>query len=361
MPYVRPHKDGFRAEVEVKGVRKSRSGFRTRRAAEIWGIKQEEEIARGGASGMTFGEAARRWLDLHLTKLSNAGHKRNVEQSLRDYVLPALDARPLREIKRRELVAIVQAVSASSKLETAGRVAQRIRAVFDHAVDLGEIETHPANGLSRVIAAKQVTHMAAVSPSEAGDLLRAIASYPEPVTRLGLLLLAHTFVRTNELVGARWGELVEGGKVWVVPPERVKKTKGLSNRLPHVVPLSTQAQALLDELRTYTGESEFLLQSPAVANSSISSNTMLFALYRLGYKGRMTGHGFRALASTVLNESGKWSRDAIERQLQHQETDQVRAAYHRAEHLEERQKMMQWWSEWLSAAQQSTNTGCRCA
>jgi integrase len=339
------HGDGWRAHVYVKGSRDSKT-FRTKREAERWAIKREEELA-GGGTEITFGEAAERWLAWRLPQLTNADNQRGIEQSIRDYVLPDLANRKLSEIRRRELVAIVTQVAKKGRVETAHRVGQRIRAIFDHAVDHGDIELHPAAGLSRVLPTTEVKHIAAVSPAEMPALMRDINGYPEPVTRAGLLLLAHTFVRTTELIGARWAEFQTD--VWVVPEERMKL------RLPHVVPLSSRVRSILDGLRAMTDESPFVLASSINPMQSISKNTLLFALYRLGYRGRMTGHGFRSLASTILNESGKWSRDAIERQLAHKETDRVREAYHRAEYLEERRRMVEWYSAHLAASASSTH------
>lgn len=342
--YVR-HRDGWRAHIYVQGDRESQI-FRTRREAESWAVRREAEL-RNGASVVTFGEAAQRWLDWKLPRLTNADNQRAVEQSIRDHVLPDLAHRKLSEITRKDLVAVVKALADRGSVETAHRVGQRIRAVFDHAIDHGDIESHPAERLSRVLPKTQTTHMAAVKPAELPALLRAIDGYPEPPTRLGLLLLAHVFVRSSELIGARWEEICDP-ETWVIPEERMKR------RLPHVVPLSLQTRAILDDLRKMNADSPFILASPFYRESSISKNTLLFALYRLGYRGRMTSHGFRSVASTVLNESGKWSRDAIERQLAHRETDRVREAYHRAEYLEERRRMMDWWSAHLAANASST-------
>ncbi len=191
--------------------------------------------------------------------------------------------------------------------------------------------------------------MPAVTPAELPALMRAIDRYPEPVTRLGLLLLAHTFTRTSELIGAQWSE-IRDPETWVIPEERMKR------RIPHVVPLSGRVCAILDELRAMTEEeSPYILASSQNPRCSISNNTLLFALYRLGYKGRMTGHGFRAVASTVLNESKRWGKDAIERQLAHRETDEVREAYHRAQYLDERRRMMAWWSDYLDESRSRTH------
>lgn len=341
--YVR-HGDGWRAHIHVRGTRESKT-FRTRREAESWAVRRERELGEGGAA-ITFGEAAERWLAWKLPQLTNAENQRAVEQSIRDYVLPELAHRKLSEIRRRDLVKVVRDLSDRGTVETAHRVGQRIRSIYDHAVDHGDIESHPAAGLSRVLPRAKEEHIVAVLPEEMPALLRDVSGYPEPVTRAGLLLMAHTFVRTSELIGARWGEFQDD--TWVIPEERMKR------RLPHVVPLSTHVRSLLEELRPVTDESPYVLASPFHPAASISKNTLLFALYRLGYRGRMTGHGFRSVASTVLNESGKWSRDAIERQLAHRETDRVREAYHRAEYLDERRRMMEWYSSHLAASASST-------
>jgi integrase len=341
--YVR-HRDGWRAHVYVKGTRESKT-FRTRREAEAWAVRRERELGEG-TSLLTFAEAAERWLAWKLPRLTNAENQRTIEQSIRDHVLPSIGHRKLTELKRRDLVQVVNDIAAQGKVETAHRVGQRICGIFDHAIDHGDIEAHPAAGLSRVLPQNEHRHMASVEVEELPQLMRDIQGYPEPVTRLGLQLLAHTFVRTTELIGARWQEFQ--ADTWVIPEERMKR------RIPHVVPLSTHVLSILEELRPMTDESPFVLASPRQPTAPISNNTMLFALYRLGYRKRMTGHGFRSLASTILNESGQWRRDAVERQLAHKETDEVREAYHRAQYLEERRRMMQWWSAHLADSASST-------
>jgi len=290
----------------------------------------------------TFREVARLWLIKHLPSLSNPKHRGQVEATLERFAYPALGARPIGEIRRADLVAVVQAVG--DRVETAHRVAGRITAVFGHAIDAGILESHPASNLTRVLEPRRVKKpMASIPPEEAGALLRAIDTYPDLVTRLGLLLAAHTFVRVGELLGMRWDELREDGALWVIHESRMKA------RLPHVVPLSTQARAILERLRE-VNPGPLVLESPAHPGHPLSENTLLFALYRLGYRSRMTVHGFRALASTVLNERSGFPHDVIERQLAHRETDAVRAAYNRAQYLDQRRELMQWWGEWLERA-----------
>ena len=345
MPSITRYRDGWRAHVYVGGKRESKT-FRTRREADAWAARRQDELA-GPGTGITFGQAAERWLSQKLPELASAEDQRTVEQSIRRHVLPALAHLKLAEVTRRHLVDTVLEVAKAGKIETAHRAGQRIRQIFDSAVDHGDIETHPAANLSRVLPAKKPRRMPAIKPAELPALLEAISGYSEPVTRAGLLLLAHTGVRTAELIGGQWSELADP-ETWVIPGPRMKM------RLPHVVPLSRQVRAILEDLRALGNGSDYFLASEVNPMCGLSDNTLLYALYRLGYQGRMTCHGFRAVASTALNESGLWHRDAVERQLAHGETDEVRAAYHRADYLEERRRMMQWWSDHLESLAAST-------
>jgi integrase len=211
-------------------------------------------------------------------------------------------------------------------------------------VATGRCERDPSGDLRGALTPHKRRNQAAVTAEELPDLLRKIAGYTEigdKLTALALRLLALTFVRTGELVGATWDEIDLDGGTWIVPAARMK----MGNE--HVVPLSRQAVEVLAGLRAIGGGSKYVFpgRNP---DKPISNNTMLFALYRLGYKHKMTGHGFRAVASTMLNEAG-FRPDVIERQLAHVERNTVRAAYHRAEYLPERQTMMQQWADMLDA------------
>jgi integrase len=343
----------WRANFAANGKQQTRTYGRWP-AMTLGDARKAHQGARDGpqeATAPKFEAVAREWLRKTLPALSNAKHKIQVENTLERFAFKMIGKLPLDRITRAELVKVVQAVQdEGDRVETAHRVAGRIAAVFDYAQDAGYIQAHPASHLSRVLIARSVKKpMASIQPERAGELLRQIDAYPDLVTRLGLQLLAHTFVRVNELLGMQWGELAEDGAVWVVPASRVKG-KGAS-KLPHVVPLSAQAQSVLAQLREINGDVALVLDSPANPGHPLSENTFLFALYRMGYKGVMTAHGFRALASTVLNEQSGFAHDVIERQLAHKESDAVRAAYNRAEYLPQRRKLMAWWSEWLQAAE----------
>lgn len=307
------------------------------RQAHVQAQEQESEIVMP-----TFEQVAREWLKSKLPTLSNAKHRQQVESTLERFVLPEIGTLPIDQIKRAKLARIVQAVQKGGRVETAHRVAGRVTAVFDYAQDIGLIESHGATGLVRVLQPRKVRKpMASIPPDDAGQLFVDIDDYDEIITRLGLKLLALTFVRVGELRGMRWDELREDGAIWVIPEARMK------SRLPHVVPLCKQAREILKELRMYTGDSDLVLDSPMKPGHALSENTFLFALYRLGYRGRMTAHGFRALASTVLNERSAFDHDVIEKQLAHREVDAVRAAYNRAQYLDQRRLMMQWWADWI--------------
>lgn len=337
--------EGWRAYLHVNGVRDTKL-CRTQREARAWAAAREAEL-RAGSANLTLEQAAERWLKMKLPSLDSAANQRTVEQSIRAYVLPRLGTRRLDEITRRDLVDLVLAVSETGHVETAQRVGQRLREIFDHAVDHGDIQTHPAAGLARVLPKRRKGNMPALAPAEVPDLMEAIECYSEPVTRAGLLLLAHCFTRTSELLAARWQE-IRDPETWVIPAERMKGQK--DRRLPHVVPLSKQVRAILADLKAFGSDPlGHILPSPVNPMCGLSNNTLLYALYRLGYRGRMTGHGFRAVASTILNESGLWRRDVVERQLAHGEVDEVREAYNRAQYLDERRLMMSWWSDHLES------------
>lgn len=344
----------WRANFKEAGKQKTRTYGRWPDVT-LAAAREAHQKARSGAQEPaaaagtpTFKAVAKDWLLIHLPSLSNPKHKAQVEGTLVEYAFPLIGALPIGEIHRPQLVAVLKQPKLAGKVETAHRVAGRVTAVFDYAEDAGIIEEHSAANLTRVLPSRRVKDpMACVPWQEAGALLRAIDTYPDEVTRLGLLLTAHTFPRVSEVLGFRDDELREDGAIWVVPAQRVKGKA--EAKLPHVIPLSTQARAIVKTLLAMTG-SDLVLESPARPGHPLSENTLLFALYRLGYKGRMTVHGFRALASTVLNEQSKFKKDVIERQLAHKETDAVRAAYNRAEYLPERIKLMQWWSDWLDRA-----------
>lgn len=271
-------------------------------------------------------------------------HASDVERRLRGNIFPILGARPIGQIEAPELLMAIRKIESRGSYDLAHRVLQVCGQIFRYGIATGRCTRNLSADLRGALTPHVKKHQAAVRTEELPALLKAIADYDtlgDRQTRIALQLLALTFVRTNELIGAVWTEFNLEEKVWVIPAERMKM------RAEHIVPLSTQTLALLEELKPLAGTSRYLLPGRNAAKP-ISNNTMLFALYRLGYKGRMSGHGFRAVASTALNESG-FRPDVIERQLAHCERNAVRGAYNRAEYLPERKRMLQWWADYVDS------------
>jgi integrase len=217
--------------------------------------------------------------------------------------------------------------------------------VFRYAIAHGLATRNPATDIKPgdVLASRQKQNLARIESRELPGLLRHIEAYRgASITRLAMKLMAMTFVRTTELIGARWEEFDLTSGRWDIPAERMKM------KMPHIVPLSAQAVNLLKTLHLITGHSALLFPGERDHEKSMSNNTILKALERMGYKGRMTGHGFRGVASTLLHEMG-YDHAHIELQLAHQERDQVSAAYNHATYLKQRSKLMQDWSDYLDS------------
>jgi integrase len=235
-------------------------------------------------------------------------------------------------------------MEAKGNNESAMRMRSAAGQVFRYAIALGIAENDPTYGLKDALTKAPVRHRSALTdPEQVGALMRAIWGFDgQPTTRLALQLLAMTALRPGELRMAEWEEIDTESSIWTVPAHRAKM------RRPHMVPLSDQALGALQELRELTGWGQFLFPSIRSSKRCMSENTLNAALRRMGYSGdEMTAHGFRATFSTLANESGLWHVDAIERALAHVERNEVRKAYARGEHWEERVRLAAWWSTFL--------------
>jgi len=273
-------------------------------------------------------------------------HASDVKRRLESNIFPTLGKRPIDQINALELLETIRKIEARGAYDLAHRVLQVCGQVFRYGIATGRCTRNLSTDLRGALTPHVMQHQSAVRPEELPDLMRAIAKYDETgdkQTRLALQLLAQTFVRTNELIGAEWTEFDLDNALWIIPAGRMKM------KTEHVVPLARQALAILAELKEISGGSRFVFPGRN-RDKPISNNTMLFALYRMGYKGKMTGHGFRAVASTILNETG-FKPDVIERQLAHCERNEVRGAYNRAEYLPERIRMMQHWADYLDSVE----------
>lgn len=251
---------------------------------------------------------------------------------------------PIADIEPADVLAAVRKIEVRGRLESARRTLQLASAVFRYAVSTARLKSDPTRDLRGALTAPMVTHYGAITEAKGvGELLRAIDDYDgSGITKLALQIAPHVFVRPGELRHADWAEIDLDNAVWIIPASKMKMRK------PHHVPLSRQVVALLREVHAATGPTGYVFPSIRTKVRPLSENTLNAGLRRLGYTSeQMTSHGFRATASTLLNESGQWSPDAIERALAHGHSDKVRGAYHRGEHWEERVQMAQWWSDRL--------------
>lgn len=312
--------------------------------------RKAAKAAPAGAAATTFEAVARRWW----AEWASNKNERHAGYALRRLELdafPVIGARQVAELTAPQLVAMAKRIEARGAGELARRLLATCGQVLRWAVAHGLAERNAGADVKPgdVLKPRDVENHARIGAAELPELLRKVAAYEgSAATRFALQLLALTFVRTQELTGARWGEFDLQAGEWRIPAERMKR------RRLHVVPLSRQAVELLETWRTARGEDrtgpqDLLFPGERDHAQPMSSNTMLFALYRMGYRGRMTGHGFRGLASTVLNEMGHRA-DVIEAQLAHVEGNKVRAAYNHAQYLPERHELMQAWADYMEAA-----------
>ena len=302
------------------------------------------------AAANSFEDTAREWYAKRIHKWAPS-HVKDVLRRLEGNVFPYIGMYPISQIEAPQLLNMIRIIEQRGSYDLAHRVLGVCGQVFRYGVSTGRCTRDPSGDLRGALTPHKKKNQAAVKPEELPELLKAIATYEsigDRQTQLALQLLALTFVRTNELIGALWDEIDTENALWIIPATRMKMRNG------HVVPLTQKTLSILDTLKSIAGNSRYLLpgRNP---NKPISNNTLLFALYRLGYKGKMTGHGFRAVASTALNESGLFSPDAIERQLAHGERNEVRGAYNRAEYLTERKRIMMWWSNHIEALEKGAD------
>jgi integrase len=300
--------------------------------------RQAEKISRSD----TFEAIAREWLALQERRLSPATYSK-AQWTFETLLFPRLGDRPISAIKAPELLAALRKIEARGTYETAHRAKQRSGQIFRYAIATGRAEHDVSADLRGALAPVVTKNRAALTdPVQVGELLRAIEGYRgAPTTGYALKLASRTFVRPGELRYAEWPEIDLDKAEWRIPAARMKMDE------LHIVPLARQVVEWLRELHAITGRGAFLFPSLQTKLRPISENTVNVALRRLGYtRDEMTGHGFRAMASTLLNEKG-WHPDVIELQLAHAERNKVRAAYNRAQRLAERRKMMQEWADYL--------------
>ena len=297
----------------------------------------------------TFESVAKKWHE-HWKIGKSPRHADSVWRRLQSDVFPRLGQRPITEIEAIDVVKLVRAISDRGVTDLAKRALQVVHQIFRYAIPHKYATRNPAADFKPgdVLPSTETQNFARIDEKELPDLLKRIEVYQgTPSTRLAMKLMNLTFVRTSELIGARWDEFDFDARRWNIPKDRMKPHGTNGAKTPHIVPLSRQAIELLETLRLVSGESKQIFPGERKA-PHMSNNTILSGLKRMGYKGQMTGHGFRGLASTILHEHG-FAAEHIELQLAHQKRDKVAAAYNHAKYLPQRAEMMQWWADYLDS------------
>lgn len=285
----------------------------------------------------TFERIAHKWLELKKGTVSTAYYDK-ITGRLGKYIFPKMGKTPIQKVSAVHTIEIIQPLADAEKHETVKKVCRWLNEIMVYAVNTGSLHANPLSGIGKAFPAPKVTHLPTLRPDELPTLMYTIQhSNTKLVTRCLIEWQLHTMVRPGEAAGTRWNEIDFEKKEWTIPAERMKKNK------PHIIPLSPQSLKLLEVLKSVSGNREYVFPSDHNPRKPANSQSANRALGRMGFQGRLVSHGLRALASTTLNERG-FDPDVIEAALAHVDKNSIRAAYNRAQYLERRRKMMDWWS-----------------
>ncbi|MEH6629160.1 MAG: integrase domain-containing protein [Motiliproteus sp.] len=350
--YYRPHSKkranisfGIYPEVSLADARRKKEKARELLAQDIDPKLHREESQRQqqDENSKTLDHVIEQWFAIKQPKITPS-YADDIIRSLRNHVLPKLGKWPVHQISAPVVIDALQPLAKSGKLEAVKRVTQRLNEVMVYAVNTGIIQHNPLAGVRHAFETPKVTNNPTLKPEQLPELMQALSTASvRIVTRCLIEWQLHTLTRPSEAAGARWDEIDRKQGLWVIPPERMKKRK------EHSIPLTQQALALLDAIEPISGRSKFVFPSDINPRQCTNSSTANVALRRMGFKGRLTAHGMRALASTTLNDQG-FDADVIEAALAHVDKNQVRGAYNRAQYLQRRQVMMTWWSDRIEQA-----------
>jgi len=312
-------------------------------------VKKQARLARLGEAQNTFGVMAVEWWE-HKRGEWVDHHAERIIGYIRKDLLPALGDRPLAEIQPPELLAVIRKVEQRGALDVAARDLQFCTSIFRYAIQTGRAKFNPAAELAGALKSRKQQHRPSLKVADLPEFFIKLRESPSSiVTKFAIKLTILTFLRPGEIRTARWQDFDLEKREWRVPTSLMKM------KTEHIVPLADQVLELLEELRPLTGRYPLLFPGDRNRHLPMSENTMNQCINRMGYQGMATPHGFRATASSVLNEKG-FNRDAIERQLAHMERNKVRAAYtHHAEFLDERRRMMQWWADHVEKLETGNN------
>lgn len=342
-------------EVSLAEARDKRTEAR-RWLLEGFDPGQQRDQARrdsARASENTFRRIATEWHALKQKSWSPA-YADNVLHRLEADVFPGIGRLPIDEVKHRDLIDVFRSIEARGAHEIAKRNKAVCRQIFSYAIQVGAVKHNIVADMTDVLQPVSPSNFPAISSDELPRFLQVLRSNEacmQPVTRIGLRLLMLVFVRTSELIETPWNEIEEGRPDWTIPWQRMKLGKRRLNPIKkdHFVPLSRQALDLLAELRTITGGGKYLFPNMRDRTRPMSNNAFLKAIERMGYKGDMSGHGFRALAMSTIKEKLRYRHEVVDRQLAHVHRDKIAKAYDRAEFLDERRVMMQAWADYIDS------------
>lgn len=348
--------------VSLSDARQQREGVRKMLALNINPVQQRAAERGSRTPDKVFKNVALAWHKSNRKWSQNTADR--LLASLNNHIFPVIGNLPVSELKPRHFIDLLKRIEEKGLLEVASRTRQHLSNIMRHAVHQGLIDTNPAANLGGVTTPPVRRHYPALPLERLPELLERIGAYHQgrELTRLVVLLMLHVFIRSSELRFARWSEIDFTNRVWTIPATR-EPIIGVcysywraKMRMSHIVPLSEQSIAILKQIKDITGNNELIFPGDHNPYKPMCENTVNKALRVMGYdtKKDICGHGFRAMACSALMESGLWAKDAVERQMSHQERNTVRMAYiHKAEHLEARKAMMQWWSDYLEACRES--------
>ncbi|EJU2023875.1 tyrosine-type recombinase/integrase [Escherichia coli] len=348
--------------ISLSDARQQREGIRKMLALNINPVQQRAAVRGSRTPEKVFKNVALAWHKSNRKWSQNTADR--LLASLNNHIFPVIGNLPVSELKPRHFIDLQKGIEEKGLLEVASRTRQHLSNIIRHAVHQELIDTNPAANLGGVTTPPVRRHYPALPLERLPELLERIGTYHQgrELTRHAVLLMLHVFIRSSELRFARWSEIDFTNRVWTIPATREPiigvhySGRGAKMRMPHIVPLSEQSIAILKQIKDITGNNELIFPGDHNPYKPMCENTVNKALRVMGYdtKKDICGHGFRAMACSALMESGLWAKDAVERQMSHQERNTVRMAYiHKAEHLEARKAMMQWWSDYLEACRES--------
>ncbi|HDX3271628.1 TPA: tyrosine-type recombinase/integrase [Escherichia coli] len=348
--------------ISLSDARQQREGIRKMLALNINPVQQRAAVRGSRTPEKVFKNVALAWHKSNRKWSQNTADR--LLASLNNHIFPVIGNLPVSELKPRHFIDLQKGIEEKGLLEVASRTRQHLSNIIRHAVHQELIDTNPAANLGGVTTPPVRRHYPALPLERLPELLERIGAYHQgrELTRHAVLLMLHVFIRSSELRFARWSEIDFTNRVWTIPATREPiigvhySGRGAKMRMPHIVPLSEQSIAILKQIKDITGNNELIFPGDHNPYKPMCENTVNKALRVMGYdtKKDICGHGFRAMACSALMESDLWAKDAVERQMSHQERNTVRMAYiHKAEHLEARKAMMQWWSDYLEACRES--------